>query len=230
MTESTGPKISWAMTEELQVSLAGGLRRVLQDHGAAGEQRGRDLVADQADRRVPGDDRADHADRLAEQAELPDRWLGGLFEGERAGQRGEGAEGALRADAAAAGDRGQHPGLARPDLADVFRALLQLSADRPQVLGPLLVRQPRPRAAVERLAGRLDGPRDIGGLCLGNGEVELLGVGVDDADLGVGRGGHPLAADVEAVSVADRRGCLAHAVPSRHGPAGTHRVRARKTY
>jgi hypothetical protein len=58
-------------------------------------------------------------------------------------------------------------------------------ADRPQVLGSLLVRQPRPRAVVERLAGRLDRPRDVGCLRLGDGEVDPLGIGVDDADRGV---------------------------------------------
>ena len=60
------------------VALARRLRRRLQHDGAAGEQRGADLVADQRDRRVPRDDRADHADRLAhEQAELAAARSGG---------------------------------------------------------------------------------------------------------------------------------------------------------
>jgi hypothetical protein len=140
-----------------EVPLARRLRRVLEDHGAPGQQRGRDLVADQPDRRVPRDDRADDADRLAdEQAELPDRRLGGLLERERARQAANPLKVRSapmpppRATAASTPDsRGQIWPMS-------LGALLQLRADRAQVLGPLLVSQPWPRAVVERLAGRAD--------------------------------------------------------------------------
>ena len=81
-----------------QVALARCFRGGLEDHGAAGQQRRRDLVADQAHRGVPRDDRADDADRLAdEQAELARPTADRLLEGVRVGQRGERVEGGLRA-------------------------------------------------------------------------------------------------------------------------------------
>ena len=72
------------------VALARRLRRRLEHDGAAGEQRGADLVADERHRRVPRDDRADDADRLAhEQAELAAAGRRALLlERERVGQRG----------------------------------------------------------------------------------------------------------------------------------------------
>ena len=66
------------------VGLPGCLRRGLEHHRAAGEQRRCDLVGDETERRVPRDDRTDHTDGLAdEQTELPSRGRGGrLLEGE----------------------------------------------------------------------------------------------------------------------------------------------------
>ena len=72
------------------VALARRLGRRLEHDRAAGEERGADLVADERDRRVPRDDRADDADRLAhEQAELAAAGRRALLlERERVGQRG----------------------------------------------------------------------------------------------------------------------------------------------
>src|ERR1700678_11910 len=47
-------------------------------------------------------------------------------------------------------------------------------------------RSSRRGAVVERVPGRLDPVRDLRRLRLGDGEVDLLGVRVDDADRGVG--------------------------------------------
>ena len=80
-------------------------------------------------------------------------------------------------------------------------APLQLGGDGPQVLGPLLVGQARPRALVEGLARRGDRPGHVGLLGLGDAEEELLARGVDDVDHGVRRGLHPLPADEEPIRV-----------------------------
>jgi hypothetical protein len=187
-----------------QVSLAGGLGRGLQDDRAPSQQGGRDLVADQRHRRVPRDDRADHADRLAdEQAELPGLRLGRLLERERGGQVGERVEGHLRAGPAEAGDGVQHAGFARPDLAEVVGPPAQLGADGAQDPGPFGMSQPRPGATVERLPRGLDRPGYVGRLRLRHAEEELLGPGVDHFDRGVGQGLHPLPADEEAIRMPD---------------------------
>ncbi|MHC2383826.1 hypothetical protein ACVIHA_008248 [Bradyrhizobium liaoningense] len=49
--------------------------RRLEDHGAAGGERGRDLAGDLVQRPVPGRDHADHADRLAQHHGGADRLL-----------------------------------------------------------------------------------------------------------------------------------------------------------
>jgi ParB family chromosome partitioning protein len=188
-----------------QVSLAGGLGRGLQDDRAPGQQGGRDLVADQRHRRVPRDDRADHADRLAdEQAELPGLRLGRLLERERGGHVGERVKGHLRAGPAEAGDGVQHAGFARPDLAEVVAPPGELGTDGAQDPGPFGMSQPRPGATVERLPRGLDRPGYVGRLRLRHAEEELLGPGVDHLDRGVGRGLYPLPADEEAIRVPDR--------------------------
>ena len=80
------------------VGLARRLGRRLEHDGAAGDERGGDLVGDQAEGRVPRDDRPDDADRLAD--EQAERAAGGrrgrLLERERVGQPGVVVEGARR--------------------------------------------------------------------------------------------------------------------------------------
>ena len=109
------------------VALARRLRRRLEHDGAAGEERGADLVADERDRRVPRDDRADDADRLAhEQAELAAaRRRALLLERERVGQRGVRRE-RTRADPPGVLRRlVEHARLARPQLREHVAALLR---------------------------------------------------------------------------------------------------------
>ena len=142
------------------VALARCLGRRLEHDRAAGEQRGADLVADERDRRVPRDDRADHADRLPhEQPELAaGRRRALLLERERVGQRG------VRRERARADPPGvlrrlvEDARLARPQLAEHVAALLEPGAERAEVVGALRVRQPRPRSFVERVPRRARPP------------------------------------------------------------------------
>ena len=106
------------------------------------------------ERAVPRDDGADDADRLAhEQAELAAHaGLAGSSKGKRVGQAGVVLEGGRGRRRGALGDRVEHAGLAGPDLAEVRAPLLQSRRNGPQVLGPLGVGHPGPRALVEGLA------------------------------------------------------------------------------
>ena len=60
---------------------------------------------------------------------------------------------------------------------------------------------PRPRAGVERAAGRGDGGVDVGLAALGHGRDDLLGVGRDDLDGVAGGRGGPVAVDEEGALV-----------------------------
>ena len=122
-----------------EVGVAGRLGRGLEHDGAPGDQRRGDLVGDEADRRVPRDDRADDADRLADQqAELATHGrLRPLLEGIGVGQAGVEVEHAPPSRGRVLGDDVERTGLAWPQLADLVGLAAQALADRPQVFGPL---------------------------------------------------------------------------------------------
>ena len=135
------------------VALARRLGRRLEHDRATREQRGPDLVADERDGRVPRDDRADDADRLAhEQAELAAAGRRALLlERERVGQRRVRARARrIRSATRTARSCGACPTRAATAGRDVL-VLLEPGAERAEVLGALRVREARPRALVERL-------------------------------------------------------------------------------
>ena len=195
-----------------EVGVARRLRRGLEDDGAPGEQRRRDLVGDEAEGCVPRDDRPDHADRLAdEQAELTTH--GGLhllLEGEGRGQARVVVEDTCHPARRVLGDGEEGAGLTRPQLARLLALAPQALGDRPQVLSPLGMGQPRPRALVKSLTGGVDCPGHVGLPGFGHAEIQLLGGRIDDLDDVGGGGLDPLPADEEAVVVADRYGCARH--------------------
>ena len=124
-----------------QVGVSRRLGGGLEDHGAPGDQRRRDLVGDEAERCVPRDDRSDHADRLTnEEAELPTHGrLGLLLEGERRGQARVVVEDSRHPAGCVLGEEEEGAGFARPELAGHVGLAPQALAHCPQILGPLRV-------------------------------------------------------------------------------------------
>ncbi len=199
------------------VGLARRLGRGLEDDGATGQQGGGDLVADEAEGGVPGDDGADDADGLAhEEPELatllrlaPPPRRGTCRPARRSSRRSADAPAtdALATAWSTPDSRGQiWPRSSVRFSSSVAMARRYSARSR--------VAQARPRSVVEGLARRGDGPRHVGFLRLGDAEEELLGGGVDHVDHGVRRGLHPLAADEEPIRVA--QGC-ADVVGDGHG-------------
>ena len=145
-------------------------------------------MADERDRRVPRDDRADDADRFAhEQAE---RTTGGrrtlLLERERVGERGVRRE-RTRADPSRVLRRlVEHAGLARPQLTEHVVARLESLAERADVVGALGVREAGPRTFVERVPGRGDGARHVFRGGLRDRVVQVLCARVDHIDGRIG--------------------------------------------
>ena len=165
-------------------------------------------MADQRHRRIPRDDRAHDADRLAyEQTELAAQGrLSLLLEREGFGQRGIRVERARADHPGVLRESEERAGLARPQLAEHVIALFEAGAQRADVLGPLGVGEPRPGALVERLARRGHGPGHVVGRRLCNAVVDVLGGGVDDVDGRVGRRCNPRAPDEEPIGVQGRCG------------------------
>ena len=122
-----------------QVGAAWRLGRGLEDDGAPGEQRRGDLVRNEAEGRVPRDDRSDHADRFAdEQAEFaPHGGLRTLLEWIRRREAGVEVEDAGHSARGVLGDGEEGARLAGPQLADFVPLASQAFAYRPQVLGAL---------------------------------------------------------------------------------------------
>ena len=139
-----------------EVALAGRLGRQLEHDRAAGEQRGADLVGDQAERAVPRDDRADRADRLAhEQAEAGHRRLRGLLQRERVGRARRTARTTLRRPSRRAGRScGWCPISRGHDSATASARSMIASPNARRYSAALGVGQARPRSLVERGARR----------------------------------------------------------------------------
>ena len=193
------------------VPLARRFGRRLEHHRAAREERGTELVTDERHRRVPRDDRADHADRLAyQEAELSAASGRALFfERIRVGERGIRRE-RTRADPTRVLRRlVEHARLARPQLREHIVARLQPCAHCAQILGPLGMRESRPRPLIEREPRRRNGARHVVGRGLGHRVVHVFGTGIDHIDRRVGRRLHPFAADEELIGVRNRGCCRA---------------------
>ncbi len=135
--QDTGRKPDLARDLGADVTLAGSLGRALEHDGAPGQQGRSHLVGDHRDRRVPGDDRADDADRFADQEpEGARRGLHDVLERIGGGQIGVEVPGVRRLRDRPLRMRGEDARLPRPDLGDLVRPLAQPDAERAQELRP----------------------------------------------------------------------------------------------
>ena len=147
---------------------------------------------------VPGSDRADHADRLADDQRIADLLLP-LELGHHLRHRAEVHRGQSRLDDSRELDR--HPDLLRDQSGDLIRALGQGLVDPRHRFRSLLHRSLRP--PLERLACGLDRPVHVLGRALRDPPDHFLGRRVDDSDRpGAVRLG-PLTPDVELVADLD---------------------------
>ena len=179
----------------------------LQHHRAAGRQRRRHLGGDLVERVVPGGDRAEHADRLAQHPRVADLLLpGDLLHQLRHRRELAGRQAGL--DDLAQLQR--HPQLLGDRRGDLLGALAEPGGDRGQVAGALLARGPRPR--VEGVPRGPHRPVGVLGRARRDRPHRLLGGRVDDLDrLRPGRV-HPLPPDEDLV--ADLKLCCRrHLVP-----------------
>ena len=188
-----------------QVAHAGGFRRHLDDHRAAGEQRRGDLDRRQIGRAVPRDDRGDHADRFMDDQTDTARSAGLVVfdEFEPPGQIGIPAVIVAHRFGHAQSVSIDDAGLAAPDRRAAFGHPVDLRTQRPQIPGALGVAQPWPRAMIERPAGGGHGALDVSLLRLGNRGEQLLRAGVDHLEGRGCRRGDPLAADEKLVGIID---------------------------
>ncbi len=190
-----------------------GLRGGLQHDGAAGQQRGAELVGGQEERHVPRRDGGDDADRLAQHHRLAVDPVAEVAPGELVGGAGEVLERRHRgAVLHHVDDRRRLSGLGGQQELQLVGALLQDLDGAAEHRGALLRRHVRPRALVEGLAGGSAGGVDVG---LG-GQRHLAdqfagGRRVHLDDLG-GRRLDPLAADEQLVPLGLERGALCHGV------------------
>ena len=191
------------------VALARRFGRRLEHDGAAGEERGADLVADERDRRVPRDDRADDTDRLAHEqsvlAAAGRRAL--LLERERVGERRVRVERAGTDAPRVLRDLVERSCLSRPQLGRARR----LCSSRPAPSARMYsarsrVGEARPRAFVERLPRGRDCPRHVVGRGFRDRVVHLFVGGIDHVDGRVRRGRDPLTADEEPIRVRNNCG------------------------
>ena len=131
-----------------QIALAGRLGRELQHHRAAGQQRRSDLVRDELERCVPGDDGAHHADGLADQQPEPaaHRRLRELLEREGVGERRVRLHGAGAHHRRVLRHQVRGARLPRPQLGHPVTPLLDRGTEGTEVSRPLGVRHARARA------------------------------------------------------------------------------------
>ena len=142
----------------------------LEHHGAAGGEGGGDLGGDLVERVVPGRDRAEHADRLAQDPRVADLLLPGDFLHQPRHRR-ELAGGQARLDHLAQLER--HAELLGDRRRDLLGALAEPGGDRREVAGALLARGLRP--GLEGLAGGEHGAVGVGGGAGRDRADDLLG-------------------------------------------------------
>jgi ParB family chromosome partitioning protein len=197
------------------VGVERGLGRGLEDQRAARRQRRRHLEHGDEQRHVPGDDGADHADRLAADGRGPQDAGPLLLEGVAPGQVGVVVEDHDRRPRLGADRPADRRAVLDGDQAgDVLGSCFQRGRDGGHHLGPLGRRALGPGALVERSPGRGDRPVDVGGAGVGDPADDLLGVGGDDLDDVRAVGLDPLAADEEVLASRLRRlGRIGHVRP-----------------
>ena len=184
-----------------------GLLRRLQHDRASGRQRGREF--EEGDRLwdVPGDDRADHADRAAGDACGPAEHAGPFVH--RRGVDHHLAEVAQqncgKCTLELLGEPDRHAVLDRDPARGLGGAGLEFGGEPVERLGTLLGVPTRPAGrVVERPACRGDGVVDVARGRGGNTADRVLGRGGTDGDRGVAGAALPAAVDVE-LAVVDRR-------------------------
>ncbi len=180
----------------------------LRDHRAARGERRSDLGAELVQRVVPGRDRADHADRLADDQRVPDLLLPVDLARRPGPCRRSPSPAARPGSSRDCAER--HPDLGRDQrrqlVARGAASAAEIAAQRVQPAAraaPPTRPRTRPRAA-------FDGPVDVLGGALGNPTDHLLGGRVDHLDRAGAGGLDPLAADVELVAL-DRLGGMLRA-------------------
>ncbi len=179
----------------------------LEDDGAAGGKRRRDLGRDLVQRVIPRRDRPHHADRLANDQRVAERGLP-LEVGSHLCHRVERPRGQAHLDQLGEGAR--HPHLVGDQVRELFATLAEGSTDGGQQRDPLGDGGGGPgRKGIPCSPDRVV---DIGRRSLGNGAEHFLGRGIDHLD-GAGAGpGKPGSSDVELVSCGGRR--CRHDAPS----------------
>ena len=162
---------------------------------AAGRQRGRELPAQQQQRRVPRDDRPDHADRFAAGVDEEVRLAGGDGGSlELVGQAGVVVEPLGNDGQLVAHLPRQLAGVAGFQLGEVVGVTRDQVTDLAHQLGPAESGDLAPRSG-QRLAGGADGQIDVVGVGVGRGGPRPAGERVDGLIPPPGGGLGPLAAD-----------------------------------
>ena len=204
----------------------GGLRRGLEDHGAPGGERGRELRDRDEEGHVPRDDRADDADWLAQDPGLAEDPLAQLVEREGAGEVGvvredhRGGDGLDRER-----ERDRRPDLGGDDAREFLGAEGELLVEPRQGVGAVARRHAGPGSAVEGGTSRRDGAVDVGGGAVGDDAHELSVRRRPDLDLrGAGRRDE-LPADVELLVVLIVHASEGHGRTCSRGPPDGRRAR-----
>ena len=189
------------------IELARSFRRRLEHDGAAREQRRSDFVNRERQRRVPGNDGSDDADRLFDD-DTERCALGRGYGLERIGRRQicMPVERVRHALDGVARDRIDHAGLARPERRGLVCAGTKASTQFAQVLPAHLGLEKRPRRVVEGVARGCDRGIHVFGARLTHAIERLFGRRVDDVEPAAAGWHPPFAVDIEAVGVLESNG------------------------
>jgi hypothetical protein len=157
------------------------------DDRVAGEQGRDELRRGRGERRVPRDDRGDHADRLAAHDRVEGhrgvRGLEDLLPGELLGRLEVGVHLAGQERLTGLGEPARRAVLGGDGRGDLVGPRLAQGVDTPDDLLPLLGRGARPGAVVEGLARRGDGRVHVGVAGLGHAAEDGLVMRGKDVEL-----------------------------------------------